>query len=42
MINNFILLSKPSQGNKELSVNPHKIKEIHQIINANDVSELNF
>ena len=40
-INNFLLLGKRSQGNKEYSVNSHKLKEINRIRKeVNDISEL--
>ncbi|MBI2101457.1 hypothetical protein HYT53_02500 [Candidatus Woesearchaeota archaeon] len=41
LINNFLLQSKSSNNNKELAINPHKMKEVSRIINeVNDVSQL--
>jgi len=41
-INEGLLQAKKSQGNRELSVNSHKLKEIYHILNdIKDASELN-
>ncbi len=41
MVNNHILLGKKSQGNDEYSVNTHKLKMIHWILQqVRDASEL--
>ena len=41
LINNYILRGKSSDGNKELWVDPHNMKEASRILNdVNDVSEL--
>ena len=41
LVNNFILIAKKSDGNRELSVNSHNMREVSRILNqVNDVSEL--